>query len=67
MGVKVISNTPNSQKCAFCRHWHDPMMTAIKPVLGKTWEFEPKVKKRCLEFGIDKMAISSCPKFSSKI
>lgn len=67
MGVKVMANTACSQRCAFCKHWHDPAMTAIRPVLGKTWEYDPKVKKRCLEIGIDKVAMSSCPKFSSKI
>lgn len=67
MSVKVMANTAGSRKCAFCKHWHDPAMTAIRPLLGKTWEFDPNIKKRCLEFGSDRQAINTCPKFSSKI
>ena len=45
MSVKVMANTAGSRKCAFCKHWHDPAMTAIRPLLGKTWEFDPNIKK----------------------
>lgn len=67
MGAKVILNTMGSQKCAFCKYWHDPTMSAIKPVLGKTWEFEPDIKKRCIKRGIDRKALNSCDKFVSKL
>lgn len=36
-------NHPASHKCAFCKHWYDPMNQAIRPkapIVG-FWEYDP--------------------------
>lgn len=43
-------NHPDSHKCAFCKHWYDPMNQAIRPkapIVG-FWEYDPLAENQCM-------------------
>ena len=43
-------NHPASHKCAFCKHWYDPMNQAIQPkapIVG-FWEYDPLAENQCM-------------------
>lgn len=63
-------NIHTIQKCAFCRHWYDPMNSGIapkSPTIG-LWEIrDTNQKSMCQKKNISMPAIGFCNNYECKI
>ena len=62
-------NHPASHKCAFCKHWYDPMNQAIRPkapIVG-FWEYDPLAENQCMVRNMKTRGVQSCNQFVCKI
>lgn len=66
MGL-LTCNVKITRKCAFCQNWFDPTCSAIEPVHGDIWKYNPDQKCKCRITGTDKRGFASCSRFVSKI
>lgn len=55
--------------CAFCKHWYDPTNSHIAPKRPQNnlWEFDRTAKCKCMIYGVEKNAYSSCLKYECKV
>ena len=53
-------NHPASHKCAFCKHWYDPMNQAIQPKA-------PLAENQCMVRNMKTRGVQSCNQFVCKI
>ena len=55
------------KKCVLCKHWNGTVgSTTIKPIMGRSYEYDPKEKKSCYLKRFETMAFSVCPKFENR-
>lgn len=62
-------NHPASHKCAFCKHWYDPMNQAIRPkapIVG-FWEYDLLAENQCMVRNMKTRGVQSCNQFVCKI
>ena len=62
-------NHPASHKCAFCKHWYDPMNQAIRPkapIVG-FWEYDPLAENQCMVRNMKTRGVQSCNQLVCKI
>ena len=59
----------NFHKCAFCKHWHDPVNTYIKAkdLRRQLWLYDEKAKSYCDKKRCDKSADYGCTDFECKV
>lgn len=55
--------------CALCRHWYDPVNSAIMPKAPNInlWIVDDKVENKCLLTNFNKRAMGSCGKYEFKL
>lgn len=66
----VRKNSPGMKKCAFCRHFYDPMSEAVSPKRGQkdTWEYRTHIRKPCrVKANREVESQAVCPKFESRL
>lgn len=69
MNSKTLCNVKMAKKCAFCKHWYDPLNHAIEPVnpVQGLWRFDHHEKNICTLSNAIKPGFASCNKFESKL
>ncbi len=65
----IAVNIKTAKKCAFCKYWYDPTNSGIYPKASKInlWEYDEKIKCKCLQKNMDMKASAFCGKYQSKI
>lgn len=66
--MKLV-NIKHERKCAFCKYWYDPMNSAINPknTVAGFWEYDEKIKNKCLKSNLEKASWVSCSEYVCKI
>ena len=64
-----VVNIKYVKKCAFCKHWYDPTNSAISPRSPQInlWEYNDKVKMKCLQKNFNMKAGEVCTKYECKL
>lgn len=62
-------NIKTSKRCAFCKYWHDPGMSALIPEEQKInlWSFNPNEKRPCLQMNHEMRADAICGRYDCKL
>ena len=57
------------KKCAFCKYWFDPTLSAIKPENPKInlWSYDSKQKRICTKKNFEMNADATCGMYESKL
>lgn len=65
----VNKNNGSIRKCAFCKHWYDPMNQAIAPKAPNIglWEYNARLKAKCLSRGSETDSFYGCNRFECKL
>ena len=55
--------------CAFCKYWHDPAGSAIRPKVPTVgiWEYDEKRENICQKKGFKKKALMTCKDYVCKL
>ena len=67
--LKMSIGSAKVKMCAFCKHWHAPNNESISPktpAIG-LWEYDEKVKRKCIKSGLNVSSRASCKSFECKI
>jgi len=57
------------RKCAFCKYWYDPTNQAIAPKAPNIglWEYNPRLKAKCLSRNSETDSFYGCSRFVCKL
>lgn len=68
MANMKIANTKSTRICAFCQNWYDPANSAIVPKQPQAgfWEYDCDATRKCVKYGFEKKAWTSCGDFVCK-
>ena len=62
-------NIKSCKKCAVCKYWYDPTNEAINPKSPQinVWEYDERVRRICLQKGMNMAASANCEKYVCKL
>ena len=62
-------NIKSTKKCAFCKFWFDPTLSAVKPETPSCnmWSYDASQKRVCTKKNFEMAANGTCGMFDNKL